>query len=449
MKKIIALLLAVVMMLSVLAACNNEKPVETQGATKPAEDKTPIQTKPAETVDPNNPLFTKPTEDVELEVWYAVSGVTATTFEALVNEYLAANPNVKINISYAGSYADCAEKISANLLTGTAPDVALMSAGPLYTGAREDWTIETLIEDPSFDKNGIYDGVWEYAMFQGRICALPYGISVPVLYYNKAIIEKAGIDLENNAPKTWDELYELAVKAQKDGGATNGFDCSDVPWLFKSMLNQNGNTIIDTTSGSVVPAFNDDAAVEVGEFWQKLTANGVMPIDMHNNADNTFLAGETAFIVSSSVRLARWSAKEGVPEFGVLTMPAFEQESVALGGNVLVCFPKEGQDAKLAAAWDLLKFLMSEEKHTEFALASGYLPIYDSAMDSETVKNAIAEDPRRETVYNMMANSWSYWHFDEMGTMDQILAPMISEIENGADVQDTLDKAVEDLEDEM
>ena len=153
-----------------------------------------------------------------------------------------------------------------------------------------------------------------------------------------------------------------------------------MPWLFKSMLNQNGNTIINTASGKVEPAFNDDAAVEVGQFWQKLTANKVMPVDMHSNADNTFLAGETAFIVSSSVRLARWSAKEGVPEFGVLEMPYFDTPSVALGGNVLVCFPKEGQDAKTAAAWDLLKFLMSEEKITEFALASGYLPIYSKSM---------------------------------------------------------------------
>ena len=428
MKKILALILVAVMLTSVLAACN---------------------TKPSGGANVNEALFKKPTEEVSLEVWYAVSGITATTFEAQVNEYMAANPNVKIEISYAGSYADCAEKISANLLTDTAPDVALMSAGPLYTGARQDWTIEGLIQDPAFDKAGIYEGVWKYAEFQGRICALPYGISVPVLYYNKAIIEKAGIDLEKNAPKTWDELYALAEKAQKDGGATWGFDVSDVPWLFKSMLNQNGNTIIDTTGETVKPAYNDDAAVEVGQFWQKLAANGIMPIDQHSNADNTFLAGETAFVVSSSVRLARWSAKEGVPEFGVLNMPAFEKESVALGGNVLVCFPKKDQEAKLAAAWDLLKFLMSEEKITEFALASGYLPIYAKSMESETVKNAIAEDPRRGVVYGQLATSWSYWHFDEMGTMDQIMAPMISEIENGADVKGALDKGVAQLLDEM
>ena len=52
-KKLLALLLAVVMVVSVLAACNNEKPVETkpketQGGNKPAETK-PNET-PAEPV---------------------------------------------------------------------------------------------------------------------------------------------------------------------------------------------------------------------------------------------------------------------------------------------------------------------------------------------------------------------------------------------------------------
>ena len=430
MKKSIALLLALVMTLSLLAACNSN-----------SGNKTTV----------NEKLFTKPTEEVTLDVWYAVSGITATTFEALVNEYIAANPNIKINISYAGSYADCAEKISANLLTGTAPDVALMSAGPLYTGAREDWTIETLIEDPNFKKGDIFEGIWDYAEFGGRVCAIPYGISVPVLFYNKTIMEAAGIDIEKEAPKTWDELYALAEKAQKNGNinkadAFYGFEVSDAPWLFKSMLNQNGNTIIDTTSGSVKPAYNDEKAAEVATFWQKLTANGIMPAGEHGNAEKTFLAGNCAFIVASSIRLARWSV-DPVVDFGVLPMPAFEKESVALGGNVLVAFGED--EKKMAAAWDLIKYLTSEEKHTEFALTTGYLPIYSTAMESEAVKNAIAEDPRRGVVYNQLNNAWSYWHFDEMGTMDWILGDMLGSIETGTPVQDALNKGVEDLNREM
>lgn len=443
MKKLIALLLALVMVMS-LAAC---------GGAPAADDKTPAadagnDVVETPVVDENNPLYTKPTENVHLTVWYAVSGVTAEKFEALVNEYVAANPNITVELSYAGSYADAANKISANLLTNTAPDVALISAAPLYTGDRGDFTIETLIQDPAFDAEGIYEGVWDYAEFGGRICALPYGISVPVLFYNKAIAEKAGLDLENNPPKTWDELYAMAEKAVKDGGAINGFDVNDVAWLFKSMLAQNGNSVIEVDGTDVNPIYNNAEAKEVAEFWQKLTANGLMPVDQHSNADKTFQAGQTAFLVSSSIRLARWGGNPEIADFGCLPMPSFGQDSVALGGNHLVCFPN-GDDAKLAAAWDLLKFLMSEEKHTEFALETGYLPIYASAMESDYVKNFIAEDARRQVVIDYMQNAWAYTHFDAMGTMDGHLKTMISELENNNDVQDTLDKAVQNLLDDM
>ena len=443
MKRILASVLAAAMMLSMMTACGKKEDTKTPAASTPA-----VST-PA--VDENNPLYTKPEGEVKLEVWYAVSGVTGETFAKHVQEYMDANPNIKIELSYAGSYADCAEKVSANLLTNTAPDVALMAAGPLYTGARGDYTIETMIQDPAFDFEGTFQGVWDYAMFDGRICAIPYGISVPVLFYNKDIMTAAGIDIEKEAPKTWDELYALAEKAQQNGNINNapafyGFDVSDAPWLFKSMLNQTGNTIIDTSSGDIEPIYNDANALKAATFWQKLVAGGLMPAGEHGNAEKTFQAGNMAFVVASSIRLARWSANP-VVNFGVLPMPSFDQESVALGGNVLVTFCKD--EAKQAAAWDLIKYLCSEEKHTEFALTTGYLPLYASAMESDAVKAAIAEDPRREVVYNQLNNSWSYWHFDEMGTMDWVLGDMLGNLENGGDAQAILDKAVNELKREM
>jgi len=446
MKKLIALLLALVMVLG-LAACGGSEPApEAPKADAPAAPEAEAPAAPE--VDENNPLYTKPTENVHLTIWYAVSGVTAEKLEALVNEYVAANPNVTVELSYAGSYADAANKISANLLTNTAPDVALTTAAPMFTGDRGDYTLEALIQDPAFDAAGIYDGVWDYAEWQGRVCALPYGISVPVLYYNKTIAADMGLDLEANPPKTWDELYAIAEKAVADGKAVNGFDVNDVAWLFKSMLAQNGNSIIEADGDDITPIYNEPEAVEVAEFWQKLTANGLMPVDQHGNADKNFQGGQTLFLVSSSVRLARWAGVEGIADFGCLPLPSFAQESAALGGNHLVVFPN-GDDVKLAAAWDLLKFLMSPEKHTEFAIETGYLPIYAAAMETEYVKNAIAEDGRRQTVYNYLENSWSYTHFADMGTMDNHLKTAISDLENGMDPQEALDKAVDNLLNDM
>ena len=340
-RKYLASLLAATMLASLLTGCGSKQQTPDNSGSQQTQTES---------------LYTKPTGDVDLTVWYAVSGATGETFEAQIAEYQKENPNIHIQLSYAGSYSDAAEKVSANLLTGTAPDVALMAAGPLYTGGRGDYTIESLIEDPAFDKDDIYEGVWDYARYDGRICAIPYGISVPVLFYNKTILEAAGIDIESEAPKTWDDLYDLAERAQKNGNVNNsssfyGFEVSDAPWLFKSMLNQNGNGIIDTTDG-ITPIYNYAEAVEVSTFWQKLATNGVMPAGEHDNAEKNFLAGNCAFIVASSVRLARWSA-DPVVDFGVLPMPAFDQESVALGGNVLVTFSED--EEKLAASWDLIK----------------------------------------------------------------------------------------------
>ncbi len=434
-RKYLASLLAATMLASLLTGCGSKQQTPDNSGSQQTQTES---------------LYTKPTGDVDLTVWYAVSGATGETFEAQIAEYQKENPNIHIQLSYAGSYSDAAEKVSANLLTGTAPDVALMAAGPLYTGGRGDYTIESLIEDPAFDKDDIYEGVWDYARYDGRICAIPYGISVPVLFYNKTILEAAGIDIESEAPKTWDDLYDLAERAQKNGNVNNsssfyGFEVSDAPWLFKSMLNQNGNGIIDTTDG-ITPIYNNAEAVEVATFWQKLATNGVMPAGEHDNAEKNFLAGNCAFIVASSVRLARWSA-DPVVDFGVLPMPAFDQESVALGGNVLVTFSED--EEKLAASWDLIKYLTNAENHTEFSLTTGYLPIHKSAMEMENTQAAIAADPRWEVVFNELNNSWSYWHFDEMGTMDWILGDMLGTLEKGADVQETLDKGVSDLEREM
>ena len=443
-KKLLSALLASAMLLS-LASCGSKE--EPAPAPAPSTS-TPAASTPA--APEANPLYTKPEGEVNLQVWYAVSGVTAETFEAQVNQYMAENPNIKIELSYAGSYADAAEKIAANLLTNTAPDVALISAAPLYTGARGDYTIETLIEDPEFDKDDIFEGVWEYAMYDGRICSIPYGISVPVLYYNKDVMAAAGIDVEANPPKTWDELYAIAEKAQKDGNINNsstfyGFEVNDAPWLFKSMLSQNGNAIVEPDGALVTPLFNEASAVEVASFWQKLAVNGLMPVGEHSNADKTFLAGNSAFNVSSSIRIARWT--DDTVNYGVLPMPAFQEESVALGGNMITLFPNG--DEKTAAAWDLIKYLTNTENHTAFSLATGYLPIHKSAMETDAVKAYLAEDARRETVFNMLDSAWSYWHFDAMGTMDWILGDALTEIEGGADVQKVLDDAVDELYDEM
>jgi sn-glycerol 3-phosphate transport system substrate-binding protein len=394
----------------------------------------------------------KSADATKIQVWYAVSGNNGDAFKALLDKFNAQTPDIDLGCSYSGSYADTATKVSAALVSNTAPDVALMAAGPLYTGGRGDFFMETKINDADFNKTDIFPGVWDYAKINGRICAVPYGISTPVLYYNKAILAKAGIDVVNNPPKTWDDLARLAKQAQSAGNAGAsadfwGFDVTDAVWLFKTMLAQNGNTVINVKGGAVSPAYTDDAAVQVATFWEKLVDDKVMPMGQHSNAEKKFLAGNIAFLVASSSRLAAWSKSASIPVSAVM-MPYWKTPSVALGGNVLVVLSQNAKQRE--AAWKLVKWLSTAEIQTDFALKTGYLPIRKSGLALPAAKAAMAQNPMYAIAFKQLDMSWSYFHFEQMGTMDQILFQAIDALErNAMTPKDALAKAAKDLEAEM
>ncbi|MGP1609485.1 MAG: extracellular solute-binding protein, partial [Burkholderiales bacterium] len=52
---------------------------------------------------------------------------------------------------------------------------------------------------------------------KGRLFALPVALSTPVLYYNKALFRKAGLDPES-PPKTWWQVQQAADKLFDAGG---------------------------------------------------------------------------------------------------------------------------------------------------------------------------------------------------------------------------------------
>lgn len=442
--RIICVCITVIMMAGVFAGCGSEKGGDTTASPTPTVAPTAKPTEAAATP--------KPVEKVKISLWYAVSGASGDAFKALVEKYAASQPQVEIELSYSGSYADTATKVSAALTSKTEPNVALMSAGPLFTGARGNYYIEEKINEPGFNKDDFFQSGWDYSKYNGKVCAVPYGISTPILYYNKNILDKAGIDV-SKPPKTWEELYEMAKKAQKDGNINNsadfwGFEVKDVPWLFKTMLNQNENTVINVDANNkITPAFGDDKAVEVATWWKKMVDDKVMPAAQHANAEKTFLAGNAAFIVSSSNRISKWITEKTVSA-GAFPMPYFKKQSVALGGNVLVLFNKDEKADN--ASWELIKFLVDAQNQTEFALQTGYLPIRKSGLELDVAKKALAENPMFKIAFDQMSYSWSYWHFEQMGTMDSILADTMEKIEkNTMSPKDALTDAVKQLNKEM
>ena len=454
LKKICALLLSALMILSMTGCVSAyvDKTTEAPVPTTKAPEQTTQAPATQDVTEAPAPSTEADIKGQKLVVWYAVSGTSGELFNKL-SEQFAAEYGVELELSYSGGSGDTATKVSAALLTHTQPDVALMYAGPLYTGGENDFRVGELIESTSdFDKADVFEGMIDYCDYMGQgTCALPFGISTQVMYYNKDILAKAGVDM-TNPPKTWAEFYDVLGQVMEKG--TNGsddfkgFDTNDEAWLFKSMLMQNGCNIIENNNGEITPIFNNEKAVEVADYWKSLVDAGYMAAAKHSNAENAFLGGNLAFIAASSNRITRWAGTTTF-ELGAIEMPSFgDAPSLALGGNVLVLLTED--ESKIAAAWKYMTYLTNAENNTEFALGTGYLPIHKSALERQEVKDAIASNEMYTVAFNQLSYTWAYTHFQEMGTMDSQIKSALGKLEkNRGTSKELLDKAVKEVQTEI
>jgi len=387
---------------------------------------------------------------VKLNVWYAVSGESGEAFVRLAEGFDAQSELVSLELSYSGNSSDTATKVSAALLNGTEPDVALMYAGPLYTGGRGDFSTAGFAQRESFNYADIFPGMWEYCKYsEGDVCSVPYAISTQVMFYNKEILEAAGEDM-SNPPRTWQEFYQLCLRLlEKNSGNSEfkSFDVGDAPWLFKSMLMQNGNPVVVSSGGEITPVFNDAKALEVAQFWKSLVDSGIMLAGEHNNGQNKFLSGNLAFFAASSSRIARWQDSASF-EVGAIEMPYFVNPSVALGGAVLTVLTQDEQRAE--AAWEFIEYMLQAEKIADFSLSSGYLPVRKSALELPQMQEAIDTNPMFGVAFKQLNYTWAYIHFEQMGTMDMLLSNALMEIEKETrPPQDALNRALNSLIEEI
>ena len=389
-------------------------------------------------------------EKVTLQVWYAISGTSGEKFLSMSNEFDQGSDLVDLELSYSGGSSDSATKVSAALLTNTQPDVALMYAGPLYTGGRNDYTIDGLMNREGYDRDDIFEGMLDYCTYMGQgVCAAPFGISTQVMYYNKDIL--AAVDM-TNPPETWEEFYNVCMTVLNSGAVGSddfkAFDTTDQVWLFKSMLMQNGCNIVEQDAeGKIVPVYNDEAAVEVSDYWYSLVSSGIMAAGEHDNAENRFLSGNCAFIAATSNRISRWKGATDF-ELGAIEMPYFKTKSLALGGNVLVILTDDPQ--RIEAAWEYIAYLTSAEQNASFALATGYLPIRESELSMPEIAHAIANNEMYSIAFKQLDYTFAYTHFEQMGTMDSLMRSMLNKLEKDRGTsQELLDKAVKDLQDEI
>ena len=413
MKRIFALLLAAVMMLS-LAACGGGgvsiEDYQSGKVTQPnATDVSGKEIKGNFAVPPVG----YDGSEVTITFAHTMGAKLQAVLDRGIAEFNEMYPNITIEHSSYGGWGDIAGLINTEIIGGNQPNIAYCYPDHVaqYNMAwatvtldeliasqinvtRDDGTTEVLgltaeqIED--LKKGGFYEEGMVYG--DGLMYTMPMSKSTEVLYYNKTFFENNNISV----PTTWDEMETVCkqLKALDPKCTPLGYDSEDN--MFITMCEQYGYDYTSAT-GAEKFLFNNDNNKQFVKRFREWYQAGYITTEALYGAYTSGLFTEldasinhSYMCIGSSGGASYQIPQNGAFEVGVAPIPqvsADNQKVISQGPSLCLLKGKDTTDQQVVASWLFMKYLTTNLNfQTDFSSTSGYMPVLASAQDHEGYK---------------------------------------------------------------
>ncbi len=172
----------------------------------------------------------------EIQWWHAMGGNLGDTVNQLAEGFNKSQSEYKVSPVYKGSYPETLTAAIAAFRAKQAPHIVqVFEVGTANMMAAKGavYPVFQLMADAKepFDPKAYIGPVYGYySTTDGKLLSMPFNSSTPVLYRNKELMQKAGLD-PNKPPTTWPELGEMAKKAVA-AGAKCGFTPQWQTWTM-------------------------------------------------------------------------------------------------------------------------------------------------------------------------------------------------------------------------
>lgn len=348
--------------------------------------------------------------ETELTMYYpiAVGGALTEVVDGIVADFVAENPDIKVNAIYSGNYDDTRVRALSALASGEPAQLAVMFSIDAYDLIEQELIvpfddIATSDADQAW-LNSFYPALMANGQIEGKTWGIPFQRSTIVAYYNKDLFRAAGLDPEA-PPSTWDEVISMGKALTKDGTSGLMIPSTGYPyWMFQALAIQNGKELMSGDGLSTY--FDDPTVVETLEFWKSLSAeHGIMPTGTveWGTLRQAFLEGQTAMMWHSTGNLTAVKNSASF-DFGVAELPGNVRLGSPTGGGNFYLF-KDTSDAEKAAAMKLIQFMTSPEQAAAWSIATGYMGVSPAAYDTDALKAYTAEFPPALVARNQLENA--------------------------------------------
>ena len=262
------------------------------------------------------------------------------------------------------------------------------------------------------------------------IYGVPLDVSTLMIYYNKDLFAKAGLDPEN-PPKTWAEFIEAGKKLKAAG--IQPFVCGfGEAWLIGSfaasyqwsLFGKEG--IIDTIKGKI--PYNDKRWLEIFNLFKemkdnKMFASGIVTM-VNKDAERTFAIGKAAMALNGSWGVNVYKSMNPSLNYGLMYPPELPDAKYPLlvfGGDGSSLFVNEMSPRKEKAI-AFLKWFTQKEQQVFLAKETLNIPSNkDAAQDLPDILKKFSESVNRTFDTLPVLEAWQVTNYINLNLQSVVI----------------------------
>ena len=351
-------------------------------------------------------------EPLKLTMYFPVNvgGNVANLIDSMTAEFNTENPDIQVEAVYTGNYDDTVTAIQTAIQGGNAPDLFVSLATQRFTMASTKMAMpldDLIAADPEGQAfvDDFIDGFMLDSYVDGQTYSIPFQRSTMVMFYNKDAFKEVGLDPEA-PPANWTEMVEYAQKLTNDKryGVGIALNSGSAQWAFTgfSLENCTNGVGLMNPNGKEV-YFNTPENIEALQLWLDLQNkyNCMAPgIVQWTDLPTQFLAGEVAMIYHTTGNLTNIK-NNATFDFGVCFMPAGRQYGAPTGGGNFYITNGISEERQLAA-WKYIKFMCETERAAQWSIDTGYVATRNSCYETELLKDYYASFPQALVAYEQL-----------------------------------------------
>lgn len=311
-------------------------------------------------------LFAAPQDII---FWHSMAGQLGQEVIRLAQQFNQSQKDYRIVPIYKGDYVESLTSFAAAFRAKNPPQlIQVFEVGSSVMRFPKGIVkpVDVLMHEQGMvlPKEQFFNAVRENYSENGKLLAMPFNVSVPVLFYNAEVLEKLGVTSQT-FPQTWDEL-ELLAKRLHETGFSCAYTTAYPAWvLIESFLSLHGKN-----PQSVL------ASVERMQRWQ--SQHYFMYGGRGDDATVLFTSGKCPLFSQSSGGYA--GLKALVPfRVGVAPLPIDEKVSSRRHNNVVggaALWVVAGQSSQIERGIaQFLVFLANPSTQQSWYEHTGYLPL--------------------------------------------------------------------------